>query len=82
MNIEQDKIANPLNYYTLPSEVDADKNLSLDQKITLLKNWLDDIHLRQTAEAENMRAPENGRTYIAEVERLLQQYQAEKNAQK
>ncbi|WP_133128921.1 hypothetical protein [Legionella nagasakiensis] len=77
MNTTQDKIANPLNYYKKPIEVEQDRTLSVAEKIKLLTNWLDDINLRQIAEAENMQAKDNGRTYIADVERLLHKYQTE-----
>ncbi|ETO92567.1 hypothetical protein [Legionella oakridgensis] len=77
MNTTLDKIANPLNYYKKPVEVEQDKTLSVTEKIKLLTNWLDDINLRQIAEAENMQTQDNARTYIADVERLLHKYQIE-----
>ncbi|WP_133129369.1 hypothetical protein [Legionella yabuuchiae] len=71
----KDKIANPVKFYTTPREVELDDELSVDEKIKVLTNWLDDINLRITAESENMPAHEETRFYMAEVERLLHKYQ-------
>lgn len=79
MDNKLDKIADPVNYYDKPIDVDKDTLLSIDEKITLLKNWIDDIKLRQTADAENMPAPENQRYHFAEIERLLAKYEHIKN---
>ena len=76
MNTKEDKIANPLDYYEHPNEVDKDTHLTIDEKVKLLINWLDDIRLRQTAEEENMPPAEDTRYYMADVERILHQYQA------
>ncbi|GGI90033.1 hypothetical protein [Legionella impletisoli] len=79
----KDKIANPLKFYTTPSEVELDSELSVDEKVKLLINWLDDINLRIIAESENMPArEEETRFYMAEVERLLHKYQHEQAQQK
>lgn len=75
MKNTQEKIANPVKYYNHPNDVEHDNALTIEEKIILLKNWLDDINLRQTAEAENMQSNDNGRTYIADIERLLHHYQ-------
>lgn len=75
MNTNEDKIANPLKFYQRPEEIEKDTSLSIEEKIKLLLNWLDDIRLRQVAEAENMPAADNSRTYVAEIEQLLHQYQ-------
>jgi len=76
MNDKIDKIANPLNFYKYPTEVEQDDELSVEEKIKLLVNWLDDINLRQIAEAENMPVTHETRYYMAEVERLLRKYKA------
>jgi len=72
-----EKIASPLNFYTIPQEVEKDDGLSIEEKIKLLKNWLDDIKLRQIAEAENMPPAQETRYYMADVERLLLKYESE-----
>ncbi|KTD21087.1 Uncharacterised protein [Legionella londiniensis] len=82
MSIVEDKIANPLKFYNRPIEVEYDSDLSLEDKIKLLTNWLDDIRLRQIAEAENMVDGEQPPTYIAEVEHLLHKYQVEELGQR
>ncbi len=74
MNKSLDKIANPLNFYKTPIEVEQDDGLSIEEKIKLLMNWLDDISLRQVAEAENMPAINETRYYAAEVRLLLEKY--------
>jgi hypothetical protein len=77
MNTTAEKIANPLNFYQHPNEVEGDSELSIDDKIKLLENWLDDIKLRQIAEEENMPPPEETRYYLGDVEALLQKYKIE-----
>jgi len=77
MNKTLEKIANPLNFYKKPIEVEYDKELSLEEKVKLLINWLDDINLRQIAEAENMPSSHEPRYYVDEVGRLLHKYQIE-----
>lgn len=79
MSIKENKIANPLNFYSQPSEVEQDNELTVDDKIKVLTNWLDDIRLRETAEAENMPNIEQSRTYIAEIEHLLHQYEMQQS---
>ena len=71
---KEDKIADPVNHYKRPSDVEHDDDLTRDEKITLLENWLDDIKLREIAEAENMPGTEDSRTYIGEVESMLNRY--------
>ncbi|RUR10350.1 hypothetical protein [Legionella septentrionalis] len=80
MDKNLEKIANPLKFYKHPFEVENDAELSIDDKIKLLTNWLDDIELRQVAEEENMPASNESRHYTAEVEKLLHKYQQEKAA--
>lgn len=75
MNSKLDKIANPLNFYKNPIDVDKDNELSQEEKIKVLENWLNDINLRQIAEAENMSSPHSSRYHMAEIEQLLRQYQ-------
>ncbi|QBR84005.1 hypothetical protein E3983_06350 [Legionella israelensis] len=75
MNSKLDKIANPLNFYKNPIDVDKDKELTIGEKIKVLQNWLDDINLRQIAEAENMPSYHPSRYHMAEIEQLLRQYQ-------
>lgn len=82
MNHVADKISNPLNFYHRPSDVEADKELSVDDKVTLLTNWLDDIFLRQLAEYENMSPAEEPYYHTAEVERLLHKYIVEQSGEK
>ncbi len=77
MATAEEKIANPLNYYATPVEVDRDPDLSVDEKIKLLLNWLDDINQREIAEAENMLSHNNSRGhYIAQIETLLRNYRS------
>jgi hypothetical protein len=54
MELTEKKIANPLNFYKTPDEVDQDSTLSQEDKIKILTNWLNDIELRELAEGENM----------------------------
>ena len=82
MNKNNDKIANPLDYYKHPSEVDHDDELNIEDKVKLLINWLDDIKLRQTAESENMPPAHESRFYAADVERFLHKYQAKQLGEK
>ncbi len=78
MTITGDKIANPLNFYKIPDEVDLDKTLTVEEKIKVLTNWLNDIELRETAEAENMRSVHSSRgNHIEQIEKLLRQYRSE-----
>lgn len=79
MNKTLEKISNPLNFYQTPTEVEDDQTLSVEEKIKLLQNWLNDIYLRQTAESENMSSSDNTRFYVADVERLLEKYLAEQH---
>lgn len=74
MDTKLEKIADPLKFYNKPGEVENDPLLSVDEKIKLLTNWLNDITLRQTADNENMLAPHATRFYTEEVEKLLRQY--------
>ena len=71
------KIANPLKFYQRAIEVERDKELSTEDKIKVLTSWLDDIHLRQTAESENMPSTHEPNYHTAEVERLLNKYKSE-----
>ncbi len=75
MNNTKDKIANPLNFYDNPVDVDRDEDLTVEEKIKVLKNWLDDIRLRQTAEAENMPAHHQPQYHMGEIEKLLEKYE-------
>lgn len=75
MDIKQAKIANPLNFYKSPLDVDKDLELSKDDKIKILLNWQDDIYLRQIAEAENMPNFESTGYHLSEIETLLRKYQ-------
>ena len=77
MATTEEKIAIPINYYKHPLEVDADQSLSVEKKITLLLNWLDDINKREIAEGENMHATQDTRgDYIEQIETLLRKYRA------
>lgn len=77
MGLPEEKIANPLNYYKTPEEVDGDVSLSTDQKIKVLTNWLNDIELREVAEAENMPSVHNSQGhYIQQIEALLRKYRS------
>lgn len=69
-----EKIASPVEHYDNPIDVDKDSSLSKEEKITLLQNWLDDINLRQTADAENMPGHVESRYRIAEIKQLLSKY--------
>jgi hypothetical protein len=79
MNNKLDKIADPVSYYKNPIDVDKDDELTDSEKIKVLKNWIDDIKLRQTADNENMAAPQNHRYHMAEIERLLWKYEQQSN---
>ncbi|KTC66557.1 hypothetical protein Lade_1215 [Legionella adelaidensis] len=81
MNNKLEKIADPLKFYLHPSEVENEKELTLQEKIKLLNNWLDDIKLRQIAEEENMPPNKQTRYYTAEVEYLLQKYKKESESE-
>lgn len=75
MSVIEDKISNPLNFYKNPHEVDEDNTLTIEDKIKVLTSWLNDIELRQTAEAENMRGDrDTSRNGVAAIERLLRKY--------
>ena len=77
MHSAEQKIANPLNFYKTPEEVDNDAVLTIEQKIKVLTNWLNDIELREIAEAENMSSMHNSRGhYIQQIEALLRKYQS------
>jgi len=73
-----DKIANPLNFYKKPHDVEHDQDLSVEDKIKILTNWLDDINLRQIAEAENMPMTYESKDNVAAIERLLRKYLPDK----
>lgn len=78
MTITDDKIANPLNFYKIPDEVELDKTLTVEEKIKILTNWLNDVELRETAEAENMPSVHNSRGHpIEQIEKLLRKYRSE-----
>lgn len=72
-----DKIADPVDHYNHPDEVEADNELSIEDKITLLTNWLDDIKLQQVAEEENMPSENGAHTYIEPIKALLRKYRQE-----
>lgn len=77
MTLSEEKIANPVNFYETPDEVDHDQTLSTEEKIKVLTNWLNDIELREVAEAENMPSIHNSiGHYIKQIEALLRKYQA------
>ena len=74
MSLIQDKIANPLNFYKNPLEVDADTSASRADKIKILLSWLNDIDLRHIAEAENMPPTHPSFDHVVTIERLLREY--------
>lgn len=77
MSLSEKKIANPVNFYDKPEEVDQDKTLSKEEKIRVLTNWRNDIELREVAEAENMPSIHNSSGhYIKQIESLLRKYGA------
>lgn len=77
MDSPEQKIANPLNFYQTPEEVDSDAALTTEQKIKVLTNWLNDIELREVAESENMPSVHNSRGhYIQQIEALLRKYRS------
>ncbi|KTD20091.1 Uncharacterised protein [Legionella lansingensis] len=67
-----DRIADPPRYYSEPSSILADEEMTIEEQITALKNWRDDINLKLLAAAENM---DGGRfvdvNLIAEIDNLL-----------
>ncbi len=69
-----DKIASPFEFYKHPKDVEQDNSLTDVEKIVLLQNWLDDIELRQTAEAENMQSNKSTKYHLAEIKELLNKY--------
>lgn len=76
MSTIAEKIANPTKFYRSPHEVNDDKSLSKEEKITLLINWRDDENLKSIATNENMLPPRtNERSYLADIEALLDEYQ-------
>lgn len=76
MTIVEKKIANPLNFYHKPEEVDQDATLSVEEKIKVLTSWLNDIELREVAEGENMPSVQHSQGhYIKQIESLLRKYQ-------
>jgi len=77
MNNALEKISNPLNFYENPEDVEKDEALTVEEKIKVLTSWLDDIKLRQIAEAENMQSYHQNHYHMAEVERLLFKFQQE-----
>lgn len=77
MSLTEEKIANPLNFYRNPHEVDQDQDLTVEEKIKVLTNWLNDVELRQTAEAENMPSDkESSQNGVATIEKLLRKYKS------
>ena len=75
MTTAEKKIANPLNYYANPEELDQDDTLSVEEKIKALESWLNDIQLRETAEAENMLSVHNSSGhFVKQIESLLRKY--------
>ncbi|HVT61961.1 MAG TPA: hypothetical protein VHD33_00530 [Legionellaceae bacterium] len=84
MTLTEKKIANPLNFYRMPGEVEADDTLSMEEKIKVWTSWLNDIELRENAEAENMPSKEHFEAqsssghYIAVIETYLRKYNARK----
>jgi hypothetical protein len=80
MSISEKKIANPLNFYKSPSDVAHDRNLSLENKIKTLDNWLNDIDLQHIAEEENMLSEYQAeREQVDYLRRLLRTYRAHQN---
>lgn len=77
MSISEQKIANPLNFYESPSDVAHDRDLSLEDKIKTLDNWLNDIELRDIADEENMASThKETREQVDYLRRLLRTYLA------
>jgi|SaaInlStandDraft_7_1057024.scaffolds.fasta_scaffold587781_1 hypothetical protein len=77
MSVSDKKISNPLNFYNVPSDVAHDRNLSLEDKIKTLDNWLNDIELQDVADAENMSLPcYDSREEVDYLRRLLRTYRA------
>ena len=77
MSISEKKIANPLNYYKTPSDVAHDRQLSLENKIKALDNWLNDIDLQRIADAENMLSTyQEQQEEVDYLRRLLSTYRA------
>jgi uncharacterized protein involved in tellurium resistance len=76
MSDVDEKIANPLNFYNKPSDVELDNGLSRIEKIKILENWLNDIELRETAQSENMCAMDDvlDENDVIIIERLLHHY--------
>ena len=75
MNKTPEKIANPLNYYANPKDIEQDKSLTIEEKIKILTSWLDDIKLRNIADDENMLNAHGSNDHVATVERLLRKYE-------
>ncbi len=77
MSISEKKIANPLNFYDKPSDVAHDRNLSLENKIKTLDNWINGIELQHIAEEENMLGSrQEQREQVDYLRRLLRTYRA------
>jgi hypothetical protein len=75
MSSKEDRVADPVNYYNRPSDVENDTELSTTEKIILLHNWIDDINLRLKATEENMPGKQDEQLYFQEAKRLLEHYQ-------
>jgi hypothetical protein len=77
MSISEKKVANPLNFYNTPTDVAHDRNLSLNNKIKTLDNWLNDIELQHVAEEENMLSTRQEQyEQVDYLRRLLRTYRA------
>jgi|GEM_PF-3342371 len=77
MSIQEQKIANPLKFYSEPEDVAHDKHLSLEEKIKVLDNWLNDIDLHAIADDENMQGKfKDRRQHVDYLRRLLRTYRA------
>lgn len=74
-----ERIAHPLRYYSHPSSILADGDLTVEERITALKNWRDDINLRVVASEENMGSDPKDINLIADIDKLLSLLQQQKS---
>jgi hypothetical protein len=66
-----DVLTDPTRYFSRPSAVLQDPNLSREQKRRILQSWALDADLINEAESENMRGRAGDRSYLREARLAL-----------
>ena len=64
-------IAQPTNHFDDAAQVLSSERLSHEEKITLLRNWANELRQLMAAEEENMSAQKNCADQLASVEKAL-----------